>query len=264
MLNVTIFSKNRPLQLEALLRTYKTYFKEAHQIKAFVIYTGDNPSFLEGYDQCIKIHPEFNWIHEPEVGFKQATIQSLDPENDYSMFLVDDILFKDHWSLMDGWFFKGSNVIAHSLRLYPGIVYCYPTNEAVTPPSTGLRWDWRGMKGDWGYPMSLDGHIFYTPLMMQICTQLEYHNPNSLEGQMANLVGSGQLNQFSQMTCYPESKILNIPANRVQDTCLNRHGNIRSAEELNKMFLEGKRIDISYYQDYPNKAPHEELPLVFI
>lgn len=266
MLNTIIFSKKRPMQLDALLRSYRYFFCQAYISNTTIIYQDDNDSnIIEGYEKCKNYHDNFTFVDENSAGgFKKALLSAFDVRHEYSMFLVDDIIFKGNFGMDDGWDFKGSNVLAHSLRLYPGINYCYPTNEVVNAPSS-CKWNWKNMKGDWGYPMSCDGHIFQTHILQQICKVLNYNNPNSLEGAMAQMAGSGQLDNFPLLTCYEkESKLINIPANRVQETCQNRVGNIISPEELNQQFLNDKIVDWRKFEGLQNKAPHEEHPFELI
>ena len=54
----------------------------------------------------------------------------------------------------------------------------------MTPPPA-TTWHWMGMEGDWGYPMSLDGHIFRTAEIAPLLEHLDYRNPNVLEAALA-------------------------------------------------------------------------------
>jgi hypothetical protein len=65
------------------------------------------------------------------------------------------------------------------------------------------------------------------------------------------------------MYCYKTSKLLNIPANKVQTEIPNRVGSIITAEDLNDNYLSGLVIDIEKYASYQNNAPHIELPIEF-
>lgn len=278
MLNTIIFSKDRAMQLDSLLRSYFELFDDAKKAKTTVIYTSSSDEFNKAYDVCRSYFRsyeqdkilEFRNQKETSLKFKELVVSSIDQNNKYTMFLVDDIIFKENVSLKSDTvdidkIFESKDVIAHSLRMGDGIVYCYPTSEDVIPPSdemflTEKKWDWRGKRGDWGYPLSVDGHVFETSFIENVVKSIEFSNPNNFEGTMAQLVGMGFFNHKPYMTC--DWSILNIPANRVQDTALNRHGNLVSAEELNEQFLSGLRIDVTKFLHYRNNAPHIELPYV--
>ena len=66
------------------------------------------------------------------------------------------------------------------------------------------------------------------------------------------------------MTCYPESVVVNLPVNRVQEDFQNRAGEEHgiSADELNEAFLAGKRVDLTpVYALNDNRGCHHEMPL---
>jgi hypothetical protein len=138
--------------------------------------------------------------------------------------------------------------------------YCYTLNRKQTPPKMqpGNIWNWRLSDADYGYPMSLDGHIFRTADILPLLETLDYHDPNSLEAALAR----HPINR-PMMMCFDKSVIVNNPINRVQDTIKNRHGDI-SAEWLNEQFLAGKRIDLTPFIGIEPKACHMELPITMI
>jgi hypothetical protein len=193
--------------------------------------------------------------------------------NPLTMFLVDDIIFKSHWSFEDEEIKsieQNTLLLCCSLRLYEGITECYATNSPSEPPTfvKGNVWCWYGAKGDWGYPYSLDGNIYRT---LDICHKLqnsEFLNPNQLEAVMnvnnMSSVGLGSPSRPAYMICYKkDSKLVNIPANRVQDEFANRVGNIMSPQEMNELFLTGNQISLDTVKDLANKTVHVELPIVW-
>lgn len=261
-LNIIIFSYNRPQQLELLLRTLE--LKTNGPATTSVVWNTDDYNFYgPAYSKVFEEYSFAKSVYEPENGgFKQSILKQLEEPNPYTMFLVDDIFFKDNWDIQEACsYLNNQTVLCHSLRLYPGIDYCYPTKQQVKAPQTANQgiWQWFGCEGDWGYPMSVDGHIFRTDFIKQVATVLDYQNPNSFEASMAN-IASQFGNYIPNMTCYTDnSKIINVPANRVQNLFPNRVGNLFSPKELNDLFLKDKRIDVSDFDGYKNRAPHEEL-----
>ncbi len=276
MINIVIFSRDRAAQLELLLRSFKRFFLDWNQANVTVIYkvtgggTKENPLY-QGYKLCEQLHPEFNYLPEDMCeSFKQATLNAVNVENPLTMFLVDDIVFKSPMSLSDEEFavtFAGDpNVLCLSLRLYEGINYCYPIGKSVSVPSSVLSgentWNWVGQEGDWGYPLSLDGHVFTTETIRPFLENLEYKNPNTLEASMS--INTELVQNAPLMACYrANSKLLNVPANRVQDTFNNRVGNLVTVEELNEKFLSKQRISLEPFIECKNNAPHVELSYAF-
>lgn len=279
-LNVVIFSKDRPAQLDACLRSFQHFFQDKDKFdwQLKVIYRTSEEQFEEGYrfiEKCLG--PKVGLVSEnvmdqAGLSFKSVVREALDPEAPYTMFLVDDIIFKEPFQFfgpnvdLDS-IFENQEVLAHSLRLGQNINFCYPTNQNVEIPEfiTGtndniLYWDWRSAQGDWGYPMSVDGHVFKTSFISKVIDYINFRNPNSFEGNMAQLVGQGRFHHMPLMSVpRGQSVLLNIPANRVQEEAQNRHGNLITAREMNEYFNSDKRIDIKPFFHYDNKSPHVEL-----
>jgi hypothetical protein len=117
-------------------------------------------------------------------------------------------------------------------------------------------WFWKGLPGDFGYPMSLDANIFRTDDIFPLACNLKYENPNTFEGVLA-------VNPINRpyMICYPESKVMNIPVNKVQTANGNHCGNI-SSDFLNREFTNLKMISLSNIKGFKNISAHQEIPLV--
>ena len=130
--------------------------------------------------------------------------------------------------------------------------------DLKTPPpvfKSHWTWGWRGLPGDWGYPMSLDGHIFRTLAIRRRLVSRRYDNPNTLEAQLAL-----KPLRHRTMRCYEHSRVMNLPMNRVQRVFNNRSGEIDPAG-LNRAFLKGARIRLEPFDRFVNDSCHQELPL---
>jgi hypothetical protein len=286
MLNTIIFSKDRACQLEALLRSWKENVRGVGNTgRTYVLWKASTPEFELGYQKLISLYPcskQFNFIKEES--FSEQVCELLETCNrstDLVMFLVDDIIFKEPWWLdqeLETLLLEDKELFCLSLRLSQHINYCYPTSSSVKIPEdytlignehlygSLAKVSWKQADGDWGYPMSLDGHVFRAGFIIPIVFKLRkyFNNPNSLESVLAETCNRGVFDYRSKMLCYHfNSKIINIPANRVQTTCLNKHNNNLTVEELNKLFLElNQVIDIDKFHKIKNNSPHMNLPLV--
>lgn len=258
-------SKNRPIQLDLLLRSYKLYFKEWDQVKNSIIYLATNEEFNKGYEIVKSEHPEFNFVEQTH--FQTNVLENIDQKQQFTAFLVDDIVFKADFSASDTVFgiLKNNNhIISLSLRLHPKINYCYATDKSIKLPNFVRHvkdhyriWKWPGAEGDWGYGISLDFDFFNTSFILPLLNKLNYNNPN----QMESVLNDSRLFQQGfwpiYKCCYDGlSKLINNPVNRVQNEFKNRVENTVSAEELNKMFLEGKRISLQGLSEINNGACH--------
>jgi hypothetical protein len=260
MFNVLIFSKDRSCQLELLLRSIKTYFNGWERYTFNILFKYSSESFKQGYDKLKIEHPEFNYIQE--TNFKADVIRILSKDRPYTMFGVDDDVFKEPFD-------PGCNevkllssedkLVCLSLRMHPRIAYCYTENVETPAPSfvqiNPYIWEWWGLPGDWGYTQSIDFSVFRTEEILPKCHSLPYQNPNTFEG-----VLSAQPIHRPWMTCFEKSKIVNIPANKVQTVNGNRCGNT-SAELLNTMYLTGYKIDLTNIMGFKNISAHQDISL---
>lgn len=270
MLNIIIFSKDRAAQLDLLIRSLKLNFKEFNNSNITVLYNFSNNEYLKSY-KIIENNNEFEipikFVPDNFYGsFKESLMKIIDSNNELTMFLVDDIIFKAPFSLNDKeieYVKNNQEIIAHSLRLWKGIDHCYATNSPNSIPKfvKGCIWNWTNAEGDWNYPMSVDGNIYRTNFIFDKINNINFKNPNQLE---AGLSATAERSK-SYLSCYvDESKLLNIPANIVQQTYANRHGNIVSVEELNDCFLNSQRLSYQHVLNYQNNTVHVEIPLKWI
>ena len=125
-----------------------------------------------------------------------------------------------------------------------------------------MAWNWACADGDFAYPMSLDGHVFRTGLLLRMLRHARFRNPNDLETALhfrRHLAPPAMLS-------FRESCLLSIPANMVNSTHRgNRVGRdpSSSAVALNTRFLAGSRIAFEQMDFSHVRAPHEEVPFVF-
>lgn len=248
-MNVIIFSKDRAAQLDLLLRSMPQFDD------VYVLWTASNNRFYDGYDELQHETPDGIMFIE-EFSFKDNVVWYANSPHDLTMFLTDDDVFINDMEEAE----MTDNILCLSLRLNPRMNYCYTLSRSQKSPKmtqngNTYKWNWMFADADYGYPMSLDGHIFRTTDILPLLEDLKYKNPNTLEGQLAR----HPINR-PMMLCYENSAILNNPINRVQTVNGNRHGTV-TAEYLNDMFLKGKRICLDPFIGYDPNACHVELPI---
>jgi hypothetical protein len=262
-ISIVVFSKDRAMQLELFLRSFNNYVKDANRYRINVLYTYSDDKYLMGYDKLCQTMPR-NVDLLKETDFKQDVIDLIGNSNPYTVFFVDDDFFKNSFDFFDAQmdvFDWDRRIACRSLRIDRDMQYCYTTQKPMMQPIFYANnvFNWKESQEDFGYPMSLDGHIFRTAEILPFLMELDYQNPNTLEGQLVH-----KRNKLGElMICYDNSIIMNNPVNKVQTVNNNLHGNI-SAKELNDLFLEGNIIDMSSFGGIKNKSAHQELQLNFI
>jgi glycosyltransferase involved in cell wall biosynthesis len=240
----------------------KTLFSEWNLVKTSILYTYTSEEFRKGYEQTIRLHPEFSYVLEQPNNFKNHVLFLIDPTNQGTMFLVDDLVFKNRFNLKSNplrRFLVNKSIACLSLRMSPNIMSCYTERRDTPRPelTEDLEWFWPGLFGDWGYPHSLDCHLFRTEDILPLVSSLDYYNPNTFEGVLAG--HPPYKKPF--MICYPESIVMNVPVNKVQTVNGNHCGNI-PADYLNGQFLNSKRVSLSNIMSFKNTAPHQELTFI--
>jgi FkbM family methyltransferase len=266
-INIIIFSKDRACQLELLLRSIKFFLKDWQTYHPCILYTYSQPEYCAGYERVKSSHAEFIFLCEKDydnIPFKQQVLNLVRDINPYTVFFVDDNVFCQQLDLESETFqiFKqNKDILCLSLRLSPEINYSYVSNTLSPPPDfkQNLIWKWQDIQAnsDWGFPMSLDGHIFRTSeIKPLIAKATEFSSPNFLEERLVN-----SPIDLPEMICFPKSKIVNIPVNKVQDTHFNRYGDLMNQLDLNREFLEGRNIILKDILDMQILSVHQEIPL---
>lgn len=273
-----ICSRNRAAQLDLLFNSLEANANSLYG-PIFVIMKADNEEYIKGYEKftTYKRKIPYEFLNENIVGsFHKAMIEALicckwEDESQYLNFFVDDNIFYKKTSLtyniVDD-LFKEGKIDTLSMRL--------GRNTHVQDPRTGqfsiiprqffkqgefYTWNINDVGGfsNYGYPLSLDGHIFHKDRIIETILNTEFTSPNYLEGNLEH----GK-KEYSCMACPEFSHVCNVIANRVQ----NVFGNFVSEQfykdpaQLNKEFLDGGRLSLSK-MDFSNvNGCHVELELI--
>ena len=268
-----IFSKDRACQLDALLRSIHDHAESRLEGgRWLVIYTCSDDSFSRAYDRlretdCARGF-EFLDQRAEKRSFKEIVMATMEQDlarDAWRMFLVDDDVIKTDWPEGGPMELLGrdAELACVSLRMCPRFDYSYTLDKPLARPrfDRQRRWKWRKAAGDWGYPMSLDGHVFRAPELFELARGLEFANPNSFEAALARK----PLSHRPRMVCYDEAILVNLPLNLVQSQWRNRHAEHGpDAATLNQAYLEGRRIDLApIYALRDNRAPHHEMAIGF-
>lgn len=262
MINAIIFSKDRAAQLRLLI--YSILKNSPHTFNLNVIYTYSNENFKNGYE---KVMGEFssvcNFVKQTD-NFKEDVLNLLNSDKEYSCFFTDDdIIYKsfDVNKVIDS-IESDEDVFCFSLRLGVNTNFCYAMNTPNVfrdyDNNDGiLKWDWSVHYLDFGYPLSVDGHIFKTKDIFKLTRKVAFTNPNTYEASLQMFDNFPK----NKMTSFENSVLVNTPNNIVNTTFANRnaltHG--ASVETLNKDYLEGKIIDLESMDFSDIKGCHQEI-----
>jgi hypothetical protein len=255
-----VFSKDRPYQLDAFIRTAE---QNAKILKSdiSVLYR-----YTEGFENDIETlkfeHPEVEFINQKN--FREDVLSWLErPDSNIVSFATDDALFTREVPVktIEDVLLSNQSVTTFTLRMGLHLEHCYPTNSPQKIPdgmiSNGIFvWSATGADGDWGYPLSVDGHVFKRELVKGMYRSFDFKDPNSLESNWQNI-----RHQISPVVCcLPKSCYFNVPLNRVQETHKNRCGDVDTAK-LQTIYRCGLRVKPRFFTCFVNISAHQEVKI---
>jgi hypothetical protein len=269
--DLIIFSYDRPLQLYALLESTEKYVTGLG--KTIVIYRSSNKDFHDAYD---KVHVAFAWTEfweqglNPQADFKPLTMKSLNAtSSSYVIFAVDDIVVKDYVDLAQcAQALDTYGAYGFYLRLGVYLTDCYacsapqPLPRTLTPIGADmLTWTLGRAPYDWGYPNTVDMTVYRKADVIKDFSSFHFINPNTLEGTWADF--GGRVAQRKGL-CFVETKMVNLPLNRVQHTYRNRNMNSFTPQELLVSFNQDLKMDIQPLFKINNPGAHMEYAPTFV
>ncbi len=260
--DLVIFSYNRPLQLYTLLYSIEQNMRGVGS--QAVIYRASDSDFDQAYGQVKQRFKDvifFKQGDRPAADFKLLTnVATFESKCAHVLFAVDDIIVKDFVDLSECIdCMESTQAYAFYLRLGEHLNYCYPCDAAQpVPPCVRvvdniIAWQFKNGSYDWGYLHTVDMTIYRKSDIRQFFIFTDYTNPNELEALWA-MEYSWVNNKFG--LCYKDSKIVNLPLNRVQNVCENRSANAYTPHELLTAFNNGLMFDISSVRGMRNESAH--------
>lgn len=262
-----VFSKDRAIQLHALLKSLNNYIVGEYDVK--ILYAVSDDGYSRAYKALVMEFKDFPTIQfYKENNFKTDLDQIVSQiAGGRIFFLVDDILFKNPFNLSDLEYID-SNTEIFSLRHGIHLSYSYvvykdqnlPTFNNFKKNKKFLQWRWSKSELDWAYPLSVDGHLYNLWEVKFWIKKLTYKSPNSFEGAI-QLLKSNYM-KFSGVCCN-ESIIFNNPCNKVQLEVANIHGTMHQSRLL-QLWDQGYIIDYKIFEGYNNNSVHEEVNFTLI
>ena len=265
-----IFSMDRALQLHALLSTY--FEKVKNPIPIYILWRASSSQHKSAYDEVFSLFTTrniYSIYQKSHASFKDQLLAILaNIKAEKVFFLVDDIIFINEVDMLDFTQLDAHKMVG-SLRLGRNLTRSYTVNkEQCLPPfiknancdDHKMVWVWEKGQYDWGYPLSVDGNLFLTREINLLAKYTDFNSPNTFE---ANLQSYVKYFAHRLGICYRESKILNIPANKIQNDFNNLHGNYHQ-DELLTAWKNGLQMDYKIFYGFTNESAHQEVGIVLI
>ena len=278
MINALIPSKDRACQLRLLLESIK---QNADGIftKIHILYTASNDEYEAGY---IKLQEEeildnIEW--QKEKDFTKDFIGAInDYSSDYICGIVDDCVF--YKKLPSGvelieQEFK-DDVFCFSFRMGLNTTvqnYLQPERRYQLKDANVdkhfVKWNWKEWDSilNYGYPISLDGHIYRGKELATLTTKYKFDYLRQWEGVLAGNTRRDKTNDLGDhMVAYRQNVLFSIPCNCVQDPPLiSGQINPYTEDDLNERYLKDEVIDFDSLECMFQNVSwcHNEIPLEF-
>lgn len=260
MITAVVLSKDRPAQLDLLLRSLERNGGGLFDVT--VLMGGSRLRF--------DLDRDAHW--QNELDFEEDVRLLLDDAHDLVCFMCDDGIFyrplpydpqqyltENEWA----WPF-----LCFSLRLGENTTVCYPSGLQQRVP--GLRWRWPEQPldpgvSDFGYPGSVDGHIFRRTDLLEILDGYRFPNPTALEVALYSGCLAKMRERRPLMACYPRSVYVGNPVNQVSAQSNVRYGTRfpASVEECRLRFERGERLCLDAMDFSQVDGAHSEVRLVW-
>jgi len=264
-----VFSKDRALQLHALLSSYLE--KVASPVPLYIMYQTSTSSHQKAYEEVVEIFSKKNIIFKKQDSgdsFRSDLILLLESvHSEKIFFLVDDVLFIEDFDIQDFVKFDTDKFVP-TLRMGLNLNTCYTLQKNQQVPELvpdmiedddKITWQWDRGIYDWSYPLSLDGHFFSAQEIKTMIPLIDFSAPNTLEDQLQHF---RRFFLFRKGIAYHKSRIVNIPCNKVQKENKNIHGS-RHQDFLLEQWQKGYQMDYRQLYGFNNTSAHQEISFKF-
>jgi hypothetical protein len=261
-----IFSKDRAMQLDALLESYALHCADPALAELYVLFAASTPAHLGRYEALQRRHPHVRFVQEAHFRKQLVTLANA---ADFLFFLVDDSLFYRGFSLAEaiGLLRAEPLALGYSFRLGRNTVSCYTLGIAqslpagVRPCAGALCFPWAGAEGDFGYPLEVSSSLYRARDVAELLRKGPYANPNRLEEWLAANLDA--VAHRPLLLCPETSVAFSNPVNRVQAVFDNRITELpgHTADALAQAFDQGLRVDVEALAAETPAAAHHAVEL---
>lgn len=239
-----IFSRNRAMQLDALLESIERYSKTKFDI---IVQYSYSPNHQKSYEEVEKKYPYVKFWQETTVN---ATLKDIlkSIKSKYMFYLVDDQVFTGTFDVTETIPFVDNNSF-FSMRLGKNVtnlgVKDIPLYPKYKEEGKFLHWKFADNVGQhgWHYKFSVDGHIYRTIDILRCTMSIPFKAPNSYEANM-NSVIFFKIAKHGSAFSQPVVVNLIINASREEAAYENCVGGEFSADDMLKLREEGKSLDL--------------------
>jgi hypothetical protein len=272
-----IFSKDRALQLQAVLDSFFLNCEEARIADIVVLYKVTNRHHLQQYRTLKGMFKEVTFIEETDLVEQLIGVAA---KNEYILLLVDDTMFTGPFSLSEilTTLRGNNNALGFSLRLGLNTTYCYNHKSNQRIPvfqqinDKIIKYRWIEEQFDFAYPLEVSSSVYrvkdIVPIWLRTIGVTVPYMVNRVEDIMNKSRG-----EFTEtlpyLLCYKQSVAFSNPMNEVsslpENWVIPVWGDKRfSVDSLMKAFDLGYRLDVKELVGFVSNSCHQEVELKFV
>lgn len=181
MISNIVFSKNRPLQLDAYLESLYKYFPPEF-IRTYIIYKVE--LFDNEYELLFRKYPDCVIVKESDFHSDFLKVIS-EVDTEYILFGIDDVVYFDSvdFEVVDKTFSEHSgDILGFSLRFGPNAEFLKDSGDVITNLTVAgqkvFRLDWKnGRSPHSRYPFELCSTVYTTDFVRRVISNTMNGNP---------------------------------------------------------------------------------------
>lgn len=234
MIKTIILSRDRAPELKLLIESIEKLAPDFNNIK--VLYSYELEETKKGYQKLIEEAPK-NIEFVNFLDLKEEMVKTLSEiDEPYVVFFTDNNVFYREFQFNPIINYLNENqneVFCFSLRLGKNITYCQrlsATNKMHDIKDEGeniISWDWYKHYMDFGFPFSMNGHIFRTNEIKKMIKKVKFLSPVGLEGELE-----------SSFDTFPKTRMASFEHSVSVETELPENAGL-----INRYYLMGHDID---------------------
>jgi hypothetical protein len=258
-----VLSRDRPLQLHALLESYFELCRPAPRLE--VLYRATAPRVQRAYDEVRREHAWRPVGFHAEADFRADLDRLLGADAAAGVFLLaDDIVFTRPTDF--GAFARFPlGLYVPSPRLGTHITLGYDSGRSAPPPELRddggqIVWSFEAGREAWATVAPLEGDVFSRAELRALLQVLPFDGPGGLEQMLCAL----PLWRASLGVCHRQARLLSLPLNTVQcDTPPRRHAGGDALAFLDA-WEEGLRLDVQRLREATTTSTRAELAVLLV
>lgn len=263
MINLLIWSKDRPCQLDALIRSTNCYFD-----RIIILYKASAQEYIQGFQKLQDKYKNYplTFIEEGNANFGMLTKFLVKECVEYVCLSTDDTIMYQKPPIPATEVCKliCNDTITFSFRYgFNTIVQNCHTGQTQpflnnpTQNNNIISWNFSHYHphDNYGYPFGLDMHVYNSEVLSNLIQDIDFNNTNQLETGLFH-----KRNIIPKIIkSFTHSAAVNVPCNSISGVTRAGEQHPMTIEGLNNAWLDGYILDLSVFNNIKIVGCHQEI-----